>query len=139
MKTASQVSKKWGERASGASGDYVTGAQNTSKDQAALAKEAIPRMKIALNKAIDNGSVARGLDASGKSGWLSGITIKGGNRYSEGVSSATAQAKYSTNSGKFDGARGASDGMPTGDKGSVMNLSKVAAVVNALRKQKMMA
>ena len=136
MKTASQVSAKWGARASGASSDYVAGAQGTNKDQAALAKAAIPIMKTAINKAIDSGRVARGLDASGKGGWLNGITSKGGGRYSEGVSSASAQSKYSTNSGRYDGARNAAAGLPRGEKGSTINLNRVATVVNALRKEK---
>lgn len=136
MKTASQVSAKWGSRASNASGDYVSGAQNTTKDQAALAKAAIPFMKTAINKAIDSGRVARGLDASGKAGWARGIATKGGNRYAEGVSTADAQSKYATNSGKFDGARNAASSLPRGEKGSAQNLSRVSAVVNALRKEK---
>ena len=37
MKTASQSSQKFVERASAASGDYVSGAQSTTKDQAAAA------------------------------------------------------------------------------------------------------
>ena len=136
MKTASQVSKKWGERASNASGDYVSGAQNTTKDQAALAKAAIPFMKAGINRAIDSGRVARGLDASGKAGWARGIQVKGGSRYSEVVSTADAQSKYSTNSGRYDGARNAAASLPRGEKGSAQNLTRVSAVVNALRKEK---
>lgn len=135
-KSASQVASKWGSRASGASNDYVEGAKNTSKDQSALAVAAIPRMKTALNQAIDSGRVARGLQAAGKGGWQNGITTKGAGRYSEGVSSAQAQAKYSTNSGAYDSARNAASSIPRGDKGSASNLNRVAAVVNALHKQK---
>jgi len=136
MKSASSVSAKWGNRASGASQDYVDGAKNTTKDQSALAVAAIPIMKIAINKAIDSGRVASGLQKSGKQGWANGIATKGAGRYSEGVSGATAQAKYATNSGAFDAARNASASMPRGEKGSSTNLDKVRAVVNALHKQK---
>ncbi len=136
MKSASSVAGKWGSRASGASNDYVEGAKNTTKDQSALAIAAIPIMKTAINKAIDSGRVARGLQNSGKGGWQAGITTKGGGRYSEGVSSATAQARYSTNSGAFDTARNAAASLPRGEKGSAGNLNRVSAVVNALHKQK---
>jgi len=37
MKTASQSAQKFVERASAASGDYVSGAQTSTKDQAAAA------------------------------------------------------------------------------------------------------
>lgn len=136
MKSASSVSKKWGDRASAASEDYKAGALGTTKDQAALAKAAIPFMKTALIKAIDSGRVAKGLDASGKAGWQKGITEKGASRYGEGVSTPTAQSKYASNSGKFDTARNSSASMPRGEKGSAVNLAKVSTVVNALRKEK---
>lgn len=136
MKSASSVASKWGSRASGASNDYVEGAKNTTKDQSALAVAAIPIMKAALNKAIDSGRVARGLQASGKGGWTNGIVTKGAGRYSEGVSSATAQARYSANSGAFDAARNSAASMPRGEKGSAVNLNRVSTVVNALHKQK---
>lgn len=136
MKSASESANKWGERASGASNDYVSGAENTSKDQASLAKASIPFMKIALNKAIDSGRVAKGLDKSGKAGWLAGIKEKGGNRYSEGVNTTTAKSKYATESGKYDSARGSASNMPRGEKGSATNLAKVTKVVTELRKVK---
>lgn len=136
MKSAQSVAGKWGTRASGASNEYVEGAKNTTKDQSALAIAAIPRMKTALNQAIDSGRVAKGLNASGKVGWQTGITTKGGGRYSEGVSSATAQARYSANSGAYDTARNAAANLPKGDKGSAVNLNRVSTVVNALHKQK---
>lgn len=136
MKTASQVVEKWANRASQASDDYKKGANETTKDQAALAKAAIPLMKTAILKAIDSGRVAKGLDNSGKGGWLDGINQKGANRYGEGTGTAKAKTKYQTNSGRFDSARNASASMPRGEKGSATNLAKVSTVVAALRKEK---
>jgi len=136
MKSASSVAGKWGSRASGASNDYVEGAKSTTKDQAELAVKAIPIMKTALNKAIDSGRVAAGLKKSGKGGWQRAIETKGGNRYSEGVSGAEAQAKYATNSGAYDTSRNAAASLPRGEKGSSTNIARVTAVVNALHKQK---
>lgn len=134
MKSAQSVSQKFVERAGAASGDYLKGAKDTTKDPIALAVAAIPRLKIALLKAIDSGRMARNMQAAGKSGWLAGIIKKGEERFGSGV--AASAAKYATNSGKFDSARGAADSMPTGDKGSATNLAKVGAVVNALRAAK---
>lgn len=131
MKTAQQVSEKFVRNASASTGDYVAGAEQTNKDQSALAIAAIPRMQTALVKAITSGRVAAGLQKAGKSGWLSGIKGKGQNRFGEGV--ASSAGKYATNSGKYDNARNASASMPRGDKGSATNLAKVGAVVTALR------
>lgn len=137
MKSASSVAGKWGSRASGASNDYIEGAKTTSKDQAELAIKSIPNMKSAINKAIDSGRVERGLKKSGKAGWQRAVETKGGTRYSEGVTNADAQAKYSTNSGAYDTARNSASNLPRGEKGSATNLNRVTAVVNALRKQKL--
>ena len=131
MKSAQSVGQKFVERAGAASGDYVKGAKETSKDQSALAIAAIPRMKLALNKAIDSGRVAKNLAASGKAGWLNGVTTKGEERFGAGV--AVSMQKYVSNSSKYDTARNVSASMPRGEKGSVTNLAKVSAVVNALR------
>ncbi len=133
-KSAQSVAQKFVDRASAASQDYLKGAQETSKDQSALAIAAIPRMQSAIVKAITSGRVAKGLQASGKSGWLKGIADKGANRFAEGVS--TSMGKYAVNSGKYDGARNVAANMPTGEKGSATNLAKVAAVVSALRTAK---
>ena len=137
MKSAQSVTQKFIERAGAASEDYKKGAQETTKDQSARAIAAIPQMKAAINLAIDRGAVAKGLQKSGKAGWLLGIVEKGANRYGPGV--AVSGPKYATNSGKYDSARAASDSMPRGAKGSSTNLAKVTTVVNALRALKVSA
>lgn len=133
-KSAQAVGSKFVERASAASGDYVKGAQETTKDQSALAIAAVPRMKLALNKAIDSGRVAKGLQKSGKGGWLQGVATKGQERFGSGV--ANSMNKYVTNSAPYDTARNAAASLPRGEKGSATNISRVTAVVNALRTQK---
>lgn len=132
MKSASISSPKWAERAAAAAQDYVTGAQQTTKDQAARAIAAIAIMKQALIEAIDQGRVAKGLQASGKAGWLAGIVEKGSANFSTGVTSPRALSKYTQNSAKFDSARASSEGMPRGVKGSAQNLAKVSKVVSAM-------
>ena len=131
MKSAQQSAAKFVERASAASGDYVAGAQQTTKDQAALAIAAKLIWKQALDAAASRDSFAKGLQRSGKSGWLDGVTKKGGERFAGGVS--VSAGKYATNSAKYDGARGAAASLPRGLKGSAQNLGRVAAVVNAMR------
>lgn len=134
MKTAQQSAEKYASRASAAAGDFVQGAQSTSKDQAASAIAAAAIYAQATQTAIAEGRYARGLQKSGKAGWLKGITEKGGNRYAEGVSSAAPD--YATESARFDSARGAAASLPRGIKGSPQNLQRVAAVVAAQMKVK---
>ncbi len=131
MRTAQASAQKFVERASGASGEYVSGASSTTKDQSARAIGAKEIYKSALTASFGRDSYAKGLQRSGKSGWLDGVTKKGAERYAGGV--AVSASKYATNSGKYDGARAAADSLPRGLKGSATNLARVSAVVAALR------
>lgn len=131
MKTASQSAQKFVERASAASGDYVSGAEQTTKDQAALAAAAAPIYAQAVQQAITKGSYAKGLQKAGKQAWLTGVKTKGGERFAGGVSAS--MSKYATNSAPFDSARAAANSLPRGLKGSETNLARVKAVVTALR------
>lgn len=137
MRSAQQAAGKFVERASGASGDYVKGAQETTKDQSARAIGAKEIYKSALTASFGRDAYAKGLQKSGKSGWLDGVVKKGGERYGSGV--AVSASKYAQNSGKYDGARAAAEGMPRGLKGSETNLARVKTVVSALRGVKLAA
>lgn len=134
MKSASQSAQKFVERAGAASGDYVSGAQGTSKDQAAAAIAAAPNYAAGVQAAITRGAYAKGLQASGKAGWLKGVTEKGANRFAEGV--ASGSGKYATNSGRYDSARNAASSLPRGPKGSEQNFARAKAVGQALRAAK---
>jgi len=134
MKSAAQSAQKFVERASVASGDYVEGAQSTQKDQAAAAIAAAPNYQAGVQAAIARGAYQKGLSESGKAGWLKGVTEKGAERFASGV--ASGASKYATNSGKYDGARGAAASLPRGPKGSEANFARSKAVGMALRKQK---
>lgn len=134
MKSAGESAKKYVERAGAASGDYVSGAQSTTKDQSQAAIAGKANWAAGIQAAISGGRFEKGLAASGKSGWLKGVTEKGANRFADGVSSGAS--KYATNSAKFDGARGAAASLPRGPKGSEQNFSRAKAVGQALRKAK---
>ena len=134
MKSASASASKYVERAGAASGDYVSGAQGTSKDQAAAAIAGVANWKAGLTAAMTAGRYEKGLQISGKSGWLKGVTEKGANRFAEGV--ASGSSKYATNSGKYDSARTAADSLPRGPKGSEQNFARAKAVGQALRNAK---
>jgi len=134
MKSASQAAQKFVERAAVAGQDYVSGAEQTTKDQAALAIAGKANYAAGVQAAISKDSYAKGLQKSGKSGWLAGVKAKGAERFSSGV--ASSASKYATNSAKYDSARNAAASLPRGPKGSAQNLARVAGVVNALRAAK---
>lgn len=131
MKTAQSVAQKYATRAGAASGDYVSGAQQTTKDQSSRAIASKKIYQDALTASFTRDAYAKGLQKSGKAGWIDGVVKKGGERYASGVS--VSASKYATESAKYDGARAAADNLPRGVKGSAQNLARVSAVVQALR------
>lgn len=136
MKSASQAVLKWQQRASGAASDYTEGARTTDKDQAQRAIAAKTVYQQALTESFGRDAYAKGLQKSGKSGWLAGVEQKGSQNYSTGVSADVARSKYVTESAKYDSARKAADSLPRGPRGSAQNLNRVTAVVNAMRAAK---
>ena len=135
MRTAQQAVEKFVQRASVASGDYAKGAAETTKDQAALAIAAEPNYAAGVQAAITRKAFSKGLQKSGKQGWLSGVQNKGQGRFAEGV--ANSSQKYATESARFDGARNAAASLPRGPKGSPANLDRVRVVATALRAVKL--
>ena len=135
-KSANTAVLKWQARAGAAASDYVEGAKDTDKDQAARAIASKAIYQQALNESFTRDAYAKGLSKSGKSGWLAGVEQKGANNFAGGVSSEMARSKYTTNSGRYDSARRAADALPRGPKGSAANLNRVSAVANALRAAK---
>lgn len=134
MKTAAQSGEKYVTRAGAASQDYVTGARDTTKDQSAAAIAAKGIYASQIQASIARGSYEKGLQKSGKAGWLKGVEEKGGDRYAGGVASGVG--KYVTESGRYDGARNAASSMPRGAKGSEINFNRSKAVGQALNKLK---
>ena len=133
MKSANQAVIKWQSRAGQAAGDYADGARTTDKDQAQRAIAAKAIYQQALTESFGRDAYAKGLQKSGKAGWLAGVEQKGTQNYGTGVSAENSRSKYVTNSSKYDSARKAADNIPRGPRGSAANLNRVAAVANALR------
>lgn len=136
MKSANTAVLKWQTRAGMASGDYSEGAAATDKDQAQRAIAAKGNYVAGIQESIAGGRYEKGLQKSGKAGWLAGVQEKGAQNYSTGVSADRSRTKYLENSGKYDNARKAADTLPRGPRGSAQNLNRVTAVANALRAAK---
>lgn len=134
MKTAADSSKKYSERASAASSDYVNGAKGSGQKWQQAAKAAAENHKQAVIAAANAGRYEKGIAAASAADYENGVETKGGARYSEGVSAG--RSKYEQNSAKFDSARKAADSKPRGPRGSATNLERVKLVTEALRKAK---
>ena len=63
---------------------YTEGVNATTKDQAALAVAAIPRMVAGFNQAASSGRIASGLQRGGTAYWKSQTVLKAG-AYSLGI------------------------------------------------------
>ena len=135
-KTAQQSAQKFADRAASSVGTYLEGVSMSTKDQAAAAIAAAPIYAQAVQAAVSRGAFQKGLQKSGKAGWLKGVTEKGENNYGTGVTAPGSLSKYTTESSRFDSARNAASGVARGPKGSPQNLQRVSAVINALRATK---
>jgi hypothetical protein len=90
--SAQAVFQKWLKNTGAAADDYVAGVQDTDKDIAQLAINAIPRMRTNILDAIDNGRVANGLRKIGTDGIKAAVAQKGKVAFTNGV--AGAQVKF---------------------------------------------
>jgi hypothetical protein len=75
----------WVASSGKATTNYTQGVQSTTKDQAALAVAAIPRMVAGFNDAANSGRIAAGLQRGGTQYWKTQTEKKAGN-YSSGFS-----------------------------------------------------
>lgn len=133
MKTASASGSKWQQNAGAAGQSYLNGVQQTTKSQSGNAIAAKGNYAAGVQAAISAGSYEKGLAQSGDAGWKAGVQQKGSQNYGTGVSAQTSLSKYTTNSAKYDTARGAAASVARGPKGSPGNLARVSAVVTAER------
>lgn len=95
MKTAAAAAANWSGASGRASTAYTEGVQSTTKDQAALAVAAIPRMVSGFNQAAANGTIASGLMRGGTAYWKSQTQAKVSNYtngYSAGANNYAAAA-----------------------------------------------
>lgn len=74
-----------------ASQDYVKGVQETQKNPMERAKAALPKMKANFLRAMDEGKVEAGLDATSFEDWKKITAKKGSERYSSGVEESRAK------------------------------------------------
>jgi len=132
MKSAQASAQKFVTRAGVASQDYVDGAQQTSKDQSAAAIAGAAAYAAGVQAGIARQAFQKGLQKSGKSGWLAGVVKKGGDRFASGV--AASADKYATESGRFDSARTAAASLPRGPRGSAANFQRSQTVGQALNR-----
>lgn len=84
MKTAATAAANWTGSAPRATTAWSEGINATTKDQAALAVAAIPRMVAGFNDAANSGRIAAGLQRGGTAYWKSQSVAKSG-AYSLGI------------------------------------------------------
>jgi hypothetical protein len=89
---AQTVAQRWATNGSAASQRWLDGANATTVDPTALAIAAGPKYLQNVQTAYQQGRYQRGLQRSGKAGWLAGVNGKGSGNYSNGITSS--EAKY---------------------------------------------
>lgn len=91
---ATTVAQRWVQGGTGATQKWLDGANSTTVDPTALAIAAGPKYLQNVNTAYQQGRYQRGLQRSGKTGWLAGINGKGSTAYAGGISAS--EQKFAT-------------------------------------------
>lgn len=91
--SAQEAYAKWSARVQAGQPYYTAGVQN-SKDWAAAAVAAAPARDAAIQQAIADGRIDRGIQRVGTAGWRNKTLAKGPQNWAAAVSSPAAQQAY---------------------------------------------
>lgn len=91
---ATTVAQRWATNGAASSGKWQENANATTVDPTALAIAAGPKYLQNVQTAYQQGRYQRGLQRSGKAGWLAGINGKGAANFSNGISQS--ESKFAT-------------------------------------------
>jgi hypothetical protein len=126
-----RIADKWSRRASGASGDYKSGVEQTAASWQANTQAAKDTWKTAVTAAAGRGAYEKGVARAGDQKWKNNTATKGPMRYEQGVS--VGQQDYATQVGPYLQLIGATDLPPRGPAGAPGNIQRVAVLASALR------
>lgn len=114
-KTTAQIVEKYQRGVSGASNDYAAGVQNPSRPWAAATVAGQKRWANGIQRAIQNGSFAKGVQAAGDQKWQQNAVTYGTSNYAAAAAKAADayQAVADRVMGAAKAAQNAVANMPT--------------------------
>ena len=127
--------KRWVDRASVATPDYVAGIQNPRTDWATASKAAADSWAQGIGNAVRNGQFAKGVVKAGSAKQIAKAIGKGAQRYAAGV--ADGQSDYANAVAPYLSVIESTVLPPRGAKGDPRNLDRVKAITVALRNKKL--
>ena len=129
------VSKKWVEKASGATDDYRYGISNPKVDWQEATEKAFNRWQAGIQQAIANKTFIGGVRKAGTAKWQERAKEVGATRYSEGV--RTAEDDYREAMSEVLRVIEGVTLPEKGPKGDPRNYERVKAIGDALFKWKL--
>lgn len=134
VKSASQSSTKYVNRASVAGPDYEQGVRNPKRswEQATFAAE--KNYEVGITESMGRKAFGKGVKKAGDGKWIKGVVEKGVSRYPVGVS--VAKSAYETAIAPFLDTISKITLPPKGPKGSPANIQRVAVIAKALNDKK---
>jgi len=130
------IGERFAQRAAASAGDYVQGVEDSPKSWAANTAAAAGNWAAGVQQAVTDGTFGKGVRKAGDEKHRSGVVVKGGARYAQGVSQG--QNAYE------EGVRPYLDEIerttlpPRGTRGSEQNYQRAVTMgkaLNAKRKQ----
>ena len=126
------VVKKWKDRASVATDDYVYGVQNPKQDWQKATLDASKAWEDGIRAAITEKRFEGGVRAAGTEKWQRGALEKGAARFADGVTKAVDE--YSAKMGEVLRVIEGVSLPPRGPRGDPKNIERVKAIADALHK-----
>lgn len=134
VRPAQMVAEKWSRRAGSAQQEYTDGVSSSTRSWEAASSAAENAYKQGVADAANRGAFGKGVKRAGNERWKRNAIEKGGARYSPGVAAATGD--YQSRVAPFLDVIGRTDLPARGPAGAPQNLTRVAAIANALRAAK---
>lgn len=135
VKSLDRISEKWARVVAVSQPDYEAGVQNPRADWAAKTAAAEPNYNAGVQKAISEKRFAKGVNTAGTSKWQQRTLLVGPARWLQGVQVSRTQYERG-----FEPYRKVIENVtlpPRGPKGDPKNIQRVAAVADALHKEKL--
>ena len=126
----SVIAERWSRRAAGASPDYQSGVETTTKDWQAATVAAANSYKAGVTAAAGAGRFEKGVAKAGTQKWRRNAVAKGPARYAQGVQ--VAQPEFQGGFAPFAEAISRVDLPARGPRGSQQNYARVAPIGTAL-------
>lgn len=135
VKDGATAAAKFVQRGQAAAGDYTKGVQGSGDAWQQNTQQSVDTYNQGVQEAITRGAFLKGVTKAGSAKFVAAATTKGAQRYPAGI--ALAGPAWQEGTAPYLAVLSSLNLPPRRPKGDPGNMSRVAAVTEALRKKKL--